>query len=82
MSTFKLKIKELVNVKAIKQEIKVRFTWKQKDCTIMKDFFTTIKPKLNKVGIFTLKDDIKAITKNQIEMERICYNFYIKLYNT
>ncbi len=66
VNTLKLKIKELINEKATKHDIKVRFTWKQKNCTIMKNFFTTIKPKLNKVGISILKDDIKAITKNQI----------------
>jgi predicted nucleotide-binding protein (sugar kinase/HSP70/actin superfamily) len=47
-----------------------------------KDFFIAIKPKPNKVGISTLKDDVKAITTNQIKMEWICYNFYNKLYKT
>ncbi len=69
-------------MKATKQWIKVRFTWKQTDCIITKESFTAIKPKPNKVGIFTLKDDIKVIITSQIEMEQICYNFYIKLYKT
>ncbi len=63
MSTLRLRIKELENVKMTKQRIKVRLTWKQKDCIITKDFFTTIKPKPNKMGISTLKDDIEAIAQ-------------------
>jgi len=80
--TLRLRIKELENVKMTKQRIKVRLTWKQKDSIITKDFFTTIKPKPNKMGISTLKDDIEAIATNQIEMESICYNFYIEFYKT
>jgi hypothetical protein len=82
VNTFKLRIKELENVKATKQWIKMKFTWEQKDCIIMKESFTAIKPKSNKVRIFTLKDDIKVIITSQIKMEEICYNFYIKLYKT
>ncbi len=52
----------------------------KKDCIITKDFFVAIKPKPNKVGIFTLKDDVRMVTTNQIKMEWICYNFYNKLY--
>ncbi len=62
-------------MKMTKQRIKVRLTWKQKDCIITKDFFTTIKPKPNKMGISTLKDDIEAIATNQIEMESIATTF-------
>jgi predicted nucleotide-binding protein (sugar kinase/HSP70/actin superfamily) len=80
MSTLRLKIKEVENVKATRRHIKAKLTWKQKYCIITKDFFIAIKPKPNKVGISTLKDDVKAITTNQIKMEWICYNFYNKLY--
>jgi len=52
----------------------------KKNCIITKDFFVAIKPKPNKVGISTLKDDVKVVTTNQIKMEWICYNFYNKLY--
>ncbi len=31
----------------------------KKDCIITKDFFVAIKPKPNKVGISTLKDDVE-----------------------
>jgi hypothetical protein len=70
------------NVKAIRRQIEAKLTWKQKDCIITKDFFIAIKPKPNKVGISTLKDDVKVVTTNQIKMEWICYNFYNKLYKT
>ncbi len=68
------------NVKATRQHVKVRLTWKKKDCIITKDFFVTIKPKPNKVGISTLKDDVRTLTTSQIKMEWICYNFYNKFY--
>jgi hypothetical protein len=45
-----------------------------------KEFFVAIKPKPNKVGISTLKDDVGVIATSQIGMERICCNFYSKLY--
>lgn len=45
-----------------------------------KEFFVAIKLKPNKVGISTLKDDVGVIATSQIEMERICCNFYSKLY--
>ncbi len=41
--------------------MRVRFRCKQKDCTINKDFFITIKPKPNKAKKITFKDDIRAI---------------------
>jgi hypothetical protein len=82
VSTLRLRIKEVENVKAIRQQIEAKLTWKQKDCIITKDFFIAIKPKPNKVGISTLKDDVKVVTTNQIKMEWICYNFYNKLYKT
>ncbi len=80
MSTLKVRIKELENVKMTKQQIKTWLTWKQKDCIITKDLFIAIKPKLNKMGIFTFKDDVRVVATNQIKMEWICYNFYNKLY--
>ncbi len=79
-STLRLKIKEVENVKVIRQQIKTRFTWKKKDCIITKDFFVAIKPNPNKVGISTLKDDVRTVTTSQIKMEWICYNFYNKFY--
>jgi predicted nucleotide-binding protein (sugar kinase/HSP70/actin superfamily) len=82
VSTLRLRIKEVENVKAIRRQIEAKLTWKQKDCIITKDFFIAIKPKPNKVGISTLKDDVKVVTTNQIKMEWICYNFYNKLYKT
>jgi predicted nucleotide-binding protein (sugar kinase/HSP70/actin superfamily) len=68
------------NVKATRQQIKMRLTWEKKDCIITKDLFVAIKPKPNKVGISTLKDDVRVVTTSQIKMEWICYNFYNKLY--
>jgi hypothetical protein len=53
VNTLKQRIKELEDVKVAKQQIRVRLTWKQKDCTITKEFFTSIKPNPNKVGIST-----------------------------
>ncbi len=67
-------------MKATRQKIKMKLTWKKKDCIITKDFFVAIKLKPNKVGISTLKDDVRIITTSQIKMEWICYNFYNKLY--
>jgi hypothetical protein len=32
----------------------------KKDCIITKDFFIAIKPKPNKVGLSTLKDNVKS----------------------
>jgi predicted nucleotide-binding protein (sugar kinase/HSP70/actin superfamily) len=52
----------------------------KKNYIITKDFFVAIKPKPNKVGISTFKDDVGVVTTNQIKMEWICYNFYNKLY--
>jgi hypothetical protein len=40
----------------------------KKDYIITKDFFITIKPKPNKMGISTLKDDVKVVTTSQIKM--------------
>jgi hypothetical protein len=71
MSTFRLKNKEVENVKATRQQIKARLTWKQKVCIINKDFFITIKPKLYKMGISILKDDVKAITTSHIKPKKI-----------
>jgi hypothetical protein len=56
------------NVKATKQHIKTKLTWKKKDCIITKDFFVAIKPNPNKVGISTLKDDVRMVTTSQIKM--------------
>jgi len=67
-------------VKVVRQQIRARLKWKQKDYTITKEFFVAIKPKPNKIGISTLKDDVGVIATSQIKMERICYNFYNKLY--
>jgi hypothetical protein len=69
VSTLRLKITEVENVKVTRQKIKTRLTWKKKDCIITKDFFVAIKPKPNKVGISTLKDDVRAITTSQIKMQ-------------
>jgi predicted nucleotide-binding protein (sugar kinase/HSP70/actin superfamily) len=79
-STLRLRIKEVENVKVTRQQIKTRLTWKKKDCIITKDFFVAIKPNPNKVGISTLKDDVRTVTTSQIKMEWICYNFYNKFY--
>jgi predicted nucleotide-binding protein (sugar kinase/HSP70/actin superfamily) len=68
------------NVKVTRQQIKMRLTWEKKDSIITKDLFVAIKPKPNKVGISTLKDDVRVVTTGQIKMEWICYNFYNKLY--
>ncbi len=80
MSTLRLRITKAENVKATKQQIKARLSWKKKDCTITKDFFVAIKPKPNKVGIATFKYDVRVVTTSQIKMEWICYNFYNKRY--
>ncbi len=66
-------------MKVARRRIRARLKWKQNDYTITKEFFATIKPKPNKVGISTLKDDVGVIATNQIEMERVCCNFYNKL---
>ncbi len=67
-------------MKATRQQIKAKFTWKKKDCIITKDFFVAIKPKPNKMGISTLKDDVRMVTTSQIKMTWICYNFYNKFH--
>jgi hypothetical protein len=72
----------LEDVKVARQWIRAKFRWKQKDYTITKECFTAIKPKPNKVGISTFKDDVGVIATSQIEMERICCNFYSKLYKS
>jgi hypothetical protein len=65
-----------------RQRIRAILRWKQKDYIITKEFFAAIKPKPNKVGISTFKDDVGVIATSQIKMERICYNFYSKFYKT
>ncbi len=80
MSTFRQRIKELEDVKVARQQIRAKLRWKQKDYIITKEFFVHIKPKPNKIWISTLKDDVGVITTSQIEMKRICCNFYSKLY--
>ncbi len=69
MSTFRQRIKELEDVKVARQWIRVKLRWKKKDYTITKEFFIRIKPKPNKVGISTFKDDVGVIATSQIKME-------------
>ncbi len=56
-------------MKVTRQQIKAKLTWKQKVCIITKDFFIAIKPKPYKVGISTLKDDVKVITTSHVKAQ-------------